>query len=558
MGRPFHYQPALLTLHLLGPTADISALAQLVCARDGAGSAEGEDARLTAKRPWRRICVTAYDTPDGELRAKRRALEVARADGGVKVRLASWAEDGWRCEERHLPTSAIPGANGAHGAAVRPLQIDREARANGFAPGFSTNDKALAPLATLHADEALNVIIVNDAVIEMTLMVGRVESEAADALTTSFGCARVRLLRGSVETFFDWVRNAVLASRPGLRTGLGEGAHWRCSGSSFELPRARKVRIDREADAGDALAEGLAAGAARLSEIRPYLLASRDPEAARQARVALRRLRTFERLFREVVGGAGVRRLSRRARRLARIIGAARDWEVFLNGTLVEFDPDCFEPKGAAKLRAAAARARDVAWEEVHRAVAAPSYEYLVLDGLREAVTQGWRDGAAQELTADVGTFAGRALDASLADAVCVADRMQPGDEAGLHDLRLALKRFRYAAQAFRELYPKDARRPYFEALSALQEKLGALNDAVVAQDLAMRAAKGQGRAAARAAGYVCGRAAERGRQAAAAAWADWRALVDAPRYWREETDAMPVLSLKDAGETLPLDQEEC
>ncbi len=538
--------PDARTLFLSGPTADISGLAQF-CGARGKGpksgkGADADDARLTARRPWRRIEATSYDTAAGGLGRGRRALDVFQHGNETSLRLFVWARDDWRVVERRLPApagfaTAGPLADGALSAAAILDRLDRADREEALGALSLSPGDALAPIAALRADEAVAVSILGEAIIEATLVVGRVDVEDGiggyEGDASPVGLARICLLKGPADELFSYARAAIRASAGRIAPAAGEKAHWRGASRASDLTKPRKVRIDPNGDAAAALAEGLSASAARLAELRGPLSLARDPEAARQARVALRRLRTFERVYRGAVGGRGLRRIAKRAGRLARVIGGARDWDVFLGATLSELEASGFDPKGAARLNAAAGKARDAAWRAVHAEVSSPDYPLLVLDTLEAASAQQWRKGAADDLSADVRAFADAALDVAFGEAHAIADEIPPGDEAGLHDLRLALKRFRYAAQAFRDIYPRESRKPYFQAMSALQERLGALNDAVVAQGLALEAAKGGGRPAARAAGYVCGRAAERAARAADAAWDEWRALAGTPRYWR-------------------------
>jgi CHAD domain-containing protein len=55
-------------------------------------------------------------------------------------------------------------------------------------------------------------------------------------------------------------------------------------------------------------------------------------------------------------------------------------------------------------------------------------------------------------------------------------------DDAGLHALRKRIKRQRYAVEFFAPLLRRRQGERYLEALEALQERMGALNDAFVAR----------------------------------------------------------------------------
>jgi CHAD domain-containing protein len=83
---------------------------------------------------------------------------------------------------------------------------------------------------------------------------------------------------------------------------------------------------------------------------------------------------------------------------------------------------------------------------------------------------------------------------------------LDPGDAPARHQLRIAAKKARYAAEFFRDLLPRGRTRRYLKCLSSLQDRLGALNDLAVADRLLIELAKGHGqvpRQASYARGYL-------------------------------------------------------
>ena len=54
--------------------------------------------------------------------------------------------------------------------------------------------------------------------------------------------------------------------------------------------------------------------------------------------------------------------------------------------------------------------------------------------------------------------------------------------DADLHRLRISLKKLRYAGEFFAAQFPDGKPRPYIRALRRLQDDLGQLNDAAVAE----------------------------------------------------------------------------
>jgi CHAD domain-containing protein len=174
----------------------------------------------------------------------------------------------------------------------------------------------------------------------------------------------------------------------------------------------------------------------------------RDPEYLHQLRVGIRRLRTVFRIFK-------AKRLDKQLRKLARPLGEARDWDVFV----------ARHEKGAAGRRAAHRRSRRVLQSAEFRA-------FIV-----EAQQVDARAGGAP-LTA----FAAKALDRLHRKALQRARKIDWRKAKRRHRVRIAARRLRYACDFFSPCFA-DAR-SYLHALAHLQDLLGELNDIAVARRL--------------------------------------------------------------------------
>lgn len=64
----------------------------------------------------------------------------------------------------------------------------------------------------------------------------------------------------------------------------------------------------------------------------------------------------------------------------------------------------------------------------------------------------------------------------------CEAATRAGEPEAGVHDMRVAMKRFRESLRVFRKVYPRSALQPYLEKVEALNEALGQVRDRDVMQ----------------------------------------------------------------------------
>ena len=225
-----------------------------------------------------------------------------------------------------------------------------------------------------------------------------------------------------------------------------------------------------------------------------------DPESVHQMRVGLRRLRSALGLF------AGIVRcpvaLQAELAWLGSALGAARDWEVLAGSTLIAAVNACPDQAAFAQLlQAAQAQARRQRQKAAH-AVASVRYARLLL------ALDGWVGGAAwrklpppaeeRAWQAPLAKFAARML------ARCHAKLHQRGRQLGgkaaptastttaqqRHRLRIAAKKLRYAAEFFQSLYPARRVRAYLNALTGLQDGLGAVNDVAVAAGLLRQLAR--------------------------------------------------------------------
>jgi CHAD domain-containing protein len=101
------------------------------------------------------------------------------------------------------------------------------------------------------------------------------------------------------------------------------------------------------------------------------------------------------------------------------------------------------------------------------------------------------------------------------------------------HRVRIDAKKLRYAAEFFAALYPPKRVRRYVDTLEDLQDILGALNDAAVADRLLEEAAAGPEPIAPRVEGLVRGwMAATAGHELARYRRA-WREFEAAKGFWR-------------------------
>lgn len=244
-------------------------------------------------------------------------------------------------------------------------------------------------------------------------------------------------------------------------------------------PEIALAELASGATAGDVVRRALAASVVRLIEHDPVMRLDANPEGVHQARVATRRLRSDLRTFRPLVEPAWAAALRDELGWLAGILGSVRDGDVMLERVrerVSQLPPA--SAQGAARVVETLEAARDAAHSELLASLRSERYVSL-LDRLVTAANT-----PALLLEADLPASAVlpglvRRPWRSLARRVkALGDHPT---EAELHDIRIRTKRVRYAAEAVAPLVGRQAR-AFGDEAARLQEVLGDLNDAVVAE----------------------------------------------------------------------------
>jgi triphosphatase len=264
------------------------------------------------------------------------------------------------------------------------------------------------------------------------------------------------------------------------------------TGSAPAPSKSGRLALDADASTEAAFARVIGHCLAHLQANAGGALAGEDPEYVHQARVALRRLRSALTVFRRAIPREASAAIGAEARALASSMGAARDLDVFEDETLkpliAEGHGTLLEP-----LRAALSTERELARRTAAAAMAPPRYTAFVLDALQWIDDCGWRGGAqpaaeaarlADRREMNVQRFAAAALErrhrAVLVSAVPPSALAVPAR----HELRIAVKKLRYAAEFFGSLFPGRGSAPYLDAMARLQQALGILNDVATGEQL--------------------------------------------------------------------------
>jgi CHAD domain-containing protein len=233
------------------------------------------------------------------------------------------------------------------------------------------------------------------------------------------------------------------------------------------------------ATAGEVVRRAIAASVVRLIVHDPIVRLDSDPEGVHQARVATRRIRSDLRTFASLLDPAWSNALRDELALLGAILGAVRDKDVLLLRLQKRASAiSDSSAGGASRVLGTLESERDEAYAELLEALRSKRYLAL-LDRLVEAASTPALSLEADLPAANVLPGLVRRPWSSLAKRVKSLDET-PAD-ADLHDVRIRAKRVRYAAEAVSPLFGKQAY-AFAAAAAGLQEILGDLNDAVVAE----------------------------------------------------------------------------
>ncbi|TVQ35728.1 MAG: CHAD domain-containing protein [Geminicoccaceae bacterium] len=303
--------------------------------------------------------------------------------------------------------------------------------------------------------------------------------------------------------------------------------------------KADRVRLDRGMALGHALGAVFENCFGQWYANHDAAFEGRSPEGLHQLRVGLRRLRSVLTCFGSHLAPTRLAWLKDEARAVMTALGPARDLDVFT----AELLPPVLDawPNDAAlgELCSTIALTRSEAYDEVRAMLASRRYTEFLLDLGAWIDRRGWwaeADRLGQErFEAPLGPFA----DALLAKRAKVARKRGKGfaklDPAARHEVRIALKKLRYAIDFTRDLYPAKRVKPYLAHLARLQDAFGHMNDQAQAQALLDRLAAGDGSGRlAVARGLVLGWYAHAAAGNEVELVADWQAFKSTEPFWPE------------------------
>ena len=431
------------------------------------------------KAPAARSLVSTYfDTPDRALNKRRIALRVRRSGRNAPIIGVKWppkasGEAFSRGEvEARSPSGELDLSLLGAEIAAELSQIIGE---RGLEPQFETRVKRRTRLLTAGATQ-----------IEIAFDEGEIRAGERRAHVAE---VELELKSGDAVELYDFALRAVEAAPLRLDVASKSERGFRLVDGSVATPvKARDPSFPPGANIDDAIVSVIENTLAHFLANLASLRESDDPESIHQLRVALRRMRSALGMFNRLIPCAEFDAFRAEAKRIATALGPARECDAFSD--LLAAGPRQVSSGGSvfAAIDAALAKRRQTLYAEARDLIDAKETAAFALQLQAFLSRRGWRNAASQgspSLTAPVTQFSSQTLNRLRKRVLKRGKKLVSLPDDKRHQVRIALKNLRYAAEFFGGLYGEPGNcRSYLRAVSRLQDILGAHNDAAGAQTL--------------------------------------------------------------------------
>ncbi|GIQ77505.1 inorganic triphosphatase [Bradyrhizobium sp. RD5-C2] len=454
-----HGDQAEIELKLLAPQGSLEKLREAACIVQHARN----------RGAFHRLETVYYDTPERLLFQHGMSLRVRRSGKSFiqTLKLSSNGAQPLRRRQWEMPIEGITPDLARFpadevGDPVAGLSND------GLVPVFATKVRR-------HARQ----LDLPDASVEIAFDEGTIEADARQEVLSEI---ELELKSGNAGVLFD-LGTQLLDAAP-LQIGTRSKAE-RGYALAFDVaPSATKADlsgITADLVVDDVIA--LLVGSCWHHLLKNHAVAEQgsDPEGVHQMRVALRRLRTICALFRRDIPAPAFLAINSEAKWLMRQLGKARDWDVFAGTTitrLVSAVPD-IDLDG---LRKAVEQRQKSSYGTLQSVLADPRCSRFLLSLGHLVERRSWRNEIDSEalavLSQPMPVLADQILERLHRKTLKRGARFRRLDINAQHNLRINLKKLRYAAEFFLPLYASHApAKRYVKRLAGLQNSLGRVCD---------------------------------------------------------------------------------
>ncbi|WP_221795726.1 CYTH and CHAD domain-containing protein [Aquisediminimonas sediminicola] len=454
---------------------------------------DGDPAPLLALAPFRRaprilhFHTRYYDTPDWSLSRARAILRI-RCSGDQIIQCVK------------MPASNARPTDRAEWE--RPLESDQLALE--LLPPSPRhrleqliNDQPLRPFATLEVTRRIWIVAHRGSQIEMALDSGTINANGQQVQIAEL---ELELVDGRVDDMIDFALGLPLG--PGLAWSMcskGARAHMTARGLHPAAIKASPVTLSPHLTSAQAFQEIAWHCLGHLLGNYRLVIDMGDADALHQSRVAIRRMRAACSLFSSMLNDAPSRLIRAELRAAASALGPARDLDVLI----ARIHEDIGAVADYAPLMAQLEQQRRAAYEHATALLNCASFQRLLFQLAAWIENGAWLNGlkaidsVEQDLpvpiaSPNLASTCAHELQSRYRKVKKAGQHFQQLDAPGRHQLRIEIKKLRYAADFFGSLFPGSAqcdeqRKPhqaFVDALTRLQDLLGELNDLATGREI--------------------------------------------------------------------------
>jgi triphosphatase len=430
---------------------------------------------------------TYFDTPDYDLRkagvslrvrkdraARIQTIKAARSSGGIALARGEWEQE---------VSGDKPDFSVAAGTALEP---------------FLALSDTIQPVFEVSAHRTFVELPTDSSVVEVVVDRGEIQTSGGGR---PFAELELELKEGDRAALFQIAAQLfeTVPLRLSFRTKSDRGFEAISDGSERRI-KAEPIVLKKKMTSRAAFVVIGASCLRHLMANESIVRAVRDPDAVHQMRVALRRLRAAISLFKNVVADEQRDKVRSELKWMADQLGQARDLDVYISKVL--------EPTRAAhpgepeldNLLSEYQARRESAYDTVQEMITSSRFLRSVLDVAAWIETGPWMKSAGTDRDPRVVELAAAELNRRWKRVRKQGTRLADMHPEERHQVRIEIKKLRYASEFFESLFRQSAarkrQRAAMESLEALQEVLGDLNDIAVGAEITAASAAADNRQA--------------------------------------------------------------
>ena len=300
--------------------------------------------------------------------------------------------------------------------------------------------------------------------------------------------AKLELKQGDAAEFFRLAAEINAACPlPISATAKADRGYQLLEGRGPQPCKAPKFALSGKDSVHHALSEVFATCLKNVIDNEAACIDGTDPEGVHQARVSMRRLRSALWVFRSYLDPARIEWMREDLKWVGNSLGAARDWDVYITETIHNVEGYGVDADGIAKLRDAAEAERTKAYEVVRETFRSERYARLIFRLTSFVALEGWLARPLdpnEPLLRKLEDCASRILNRPYRKLTSGGSDMETMSIDERHEVRIRLKKLRYAGRLSHRRYPGGKTSDFSKALHLLQDAFGHLNDVAQAMRL--------------------------------------------------------------------------